>query len=115
MGLVCVHMMTDYRLAAGDSLPVGDSDKIAAWFGTVPRGILICLECITGGQAWGAVLDVIKPSGTLNTFVFLVFVLYFRLIILKIVTGVFVALAKEMGKDDDNFRMLRRMEMEDKT
>jgi len=70
------------------------------WFGSVGTTMMTCFRVITGGDDWGAYYDALKPTGFVNSVIFLFFIMFSQLALLNIVTGVFVENAMKASQPE---------------
>merc|ERR1712176_1313205 len=70
--------------------------------------MLTLLQCIVGGVDWKVYYDLIQETGSLNSFAFLIYIMFFTFAVLNIVTSVFMDKALNMTKPDIDSLMLER-------
>merc|ERR1712176_875739 len=61
----------------------------------------------TGGDDWAKFYDVVVKTGGLNTTVFIVFIAFFQIAVLNILTGIFVDNAVKFAKPDNDASALQ--------
>lgn len=74
--------------------------ELQLWFGTVSKTMLSLYMAVSGGDDWHNFYDILQQVGTRAALVFLIFILFFQIALVNILTGVFVENAMELAEPD---------------
>jgi hypothetical protein len=87
-------------------LPIADEAGSLAdfesFFGSVTQTMLTLLQATTGGIDWCDVYDVLSGAGSVVSFCFLLYVLFFVIAVWNIITATFVEKMAKMAKPDND-------------
>eukprot|EP00927_Polykrikos_kofoidii_P071363 TRINITY_DN6762_c0_g1_i1.p1 TRINITY_DN6762_c0_g1~~TRINITY_DN6762_c0_g1_i1.p1 ORF type:complete len:928 (-),score=157.14 TRINITY_DN6762_c0_g1_i1:189-2888(-) len=83
-----------------DNMPLHSQKNAEEMFGTLPRSILSLIQAMLDGRSWGVFADALNFYGAYVAPVFYLYVIFIRLAILNIITGVFVDQAVAAAQAD---------------
>jgi len=78
----------------------GQQEPMLKSFGSVQRAMLTLFQCISGGRDWSDAYALVAQTGTLNTILFLFYILFIWLSLTNIITSIFVDKAMKLAQPD---------------
>jgi len=104
--LILVQQMT---LVLVDEGTTGQQeDQIQLLFGSVQSGVISLFQCISGGENWRLIYDLVTLGGIFPSTLFLMFIVVMWLSFTNIITSMFVNKALQLAQphvNDELFRM----------
>jgi voltage-gated sodium channel len=109
VGVTLTQIVSDHRM---DSTPGEHHLILSGKFGSVYRSMLTLYQCNTGGMDWKDATDPLDDYNVsiMLTPLFCLYVAFFVLAIMNVVTGVFVESALKSAKDDKERTMVNHMQ-----
>jgi len=100
--LALVQGVGSYLIQAREDGSLTDlaQEQLLEWFGSVGTSMLTCFRVITGGDDWGTYYDLLRPTGVVNSLIFIFFIMFSEIALLNIVTSIFVDNAMKIGQPE---------------
>lgn len=112
--LYFVQGMTDYMVDHTAELGVYEEELIMKFFGSVQAASLSLFMATTNGNDWLFFYDMILPSGTLNSAIFVFYIAFFVVAVWNVITSTFVEKALKLAQPDVDTLMLEKANRDEK-
>jgi hypothetical protein len=110
--LIFVQGTIGFMLEHKEDLGNPDYADLQRYFGSVQEGMLSLLKATTGGMDWEVFYDSMLLSGTSNALCFILFIAFFQISLLNVLTGIFVENAMKLAQPDPYTRALEQRKAE---
>lgn len=106
--LVFLQATTEYMLDHRDDIDQHTRHMLEKHFSSVSAAMVSLLACVTGGEDWSRMYDLLARTGWAYALVFLFFVVFFLMSFFNITTSLFVDQALKLSRPDHEARMLEK-------
>jgi len=110
--LALVQNLSSFMSLEADELDEELVKSILQSYGSVERGMLSLLKSTTGGEDWEVSYFIFENSGVHNILIFIVFLLFFQICLVNILTAVFIERALKLARPDTATRAQERRTLE---
>lgn len=93
-----------------DTWDLAERSFVESSFGNIGRCMITLAKSITGGAPWGIAYESLKPIGGLYLAIFLFFIAFLSMAVLKLLTGIFVQHAKDVVGADREAKIREEIE-----
>jgi len=110
--LALVQNLASHMSLAADELDEELVKSILRSYGSVQAGMLSLFKSTTGGEDWEVSYFIFEETGFHNIFIFIIFLLFFQICLVNILTAVFIERALKLARPDTAARAQERRKVE---
>eukprot|EP00930_Biecheleria_cincta_P098960 TRINITY_DN90611_c0_g1_i1.p1 TRINITY_DN90611_c0_g1~~TRINITY_DN90611_c0_g1_i1.p1 ORF type:complete len:725 (+),score=131.36 TRINITY_DN90611_c0_g1_i1:315-2177(+) len=99
-GLFFLQELNTYVIEHLHDLPEEESQRLDRYFGSLPNSMTTLFMATTGGADWEAFYSVIRVVGWSGEMMFLLYIAFFNIAVINVLTGLFVEQAIKLSKMD---------------